>query len=229
MTTLHFTLHSQHSTESIAYECSDLVIAGWAGRDIAAVEHHIKELEAIGVPRPSSVPLFYRVGAGLATQDSNVQMLGADSSGEIEPVIFTYRNELWLTIGSDHTDRKVEAYSVAVSKQMCAKPIARAAWRFADVVGHWDQLMIRSHIEEHGKRVLYQEGPLAAMRTPADLIARYVNGAALLPLGTVMTCGTVGAIGGVRPSTAFAMELNDPVLGRSLTHEYRTHVLPVVS
>ncbi len=45
-----------------------LVVAGWTGRDPAAIEHHIAELEAIGVPRPSSVPLYYRVGANLLTQ-----------------------------------------------------------------------------------------------------------------------------------------------------------------
>ncbi|MFL5183218.1 MAG: DUF2848 family protein, partial [Microvirga sp.] len=34
-----------------------LVIAGWAGRDEAALRHHIEELAAIGVPRPSAVPV----------------------------------------------------------------------------------------------------------------------------------------------------------------------------
>jgi Protein of unknown function (DUF2848) len=229
MTTLAFTLHSSGKTESISYPVRELVIAGWTGRDSAAVEHHIKELEEIGVPRPSSVPLFYRVGAELATQATDVQMLGADSSGEIEPVYFTYRGELWLTIGSDHTDRKVEAYSVAVSKQMCAKPIGRDAWRAADVMAHWDQLVIRSFIQEGGARVRYQDGPLAKLRTPADLIARYTKGASLLPEGVLMTGGTMAAIGGVRPAPGLAMELSDPTTGRTLVHEYRVSVLPVVS
>ena len=30
------------------------IMAGWTGRDRAAVEAHIAELEAVGVPRPSS-------------------------------------------------------------------------------------------------------------------------------------------------------------------------------
>ena len=88
---------------------------------------------------------------------------------------------------------------------------------------------MRAFIEEDGKRVLYQEGPLAKMRTPADLIGRYAGGAKLLPEGTLMTCGTVAAIGGVRPSTTFAMELEDSVAGRTLRHEYRSGVLPVVA
>jgi hypothetical protein len=215
--------------QSVAVPATECVIAGWTGRDMAAVEHHIHELEAIGVPRPSTVPLFYRCAVNQLTQSEVVQVLGDDSSGEVEPVVFAHGGAMYLSVGSDHTDRKVEAYSVAVSKQMCAKPLAGEAWRLADVVARWDQLMIRSWIEEGGKRVLYQEGPLAKMRTPDDLIRRYAAGAATLPDGVVMTCGTVGAIGGVRPAAVFEMELADPASGRSLRHRYRTVSVPVVS
>ena len=48
-----------------------LVIAGWTGRNVAALEAHIKELEAIGVKRPKTVPIFYRV-AMLASDDGHV-------------------------------------------------------------------------------------------------------------------------------------------------------------
>ncbi len=41
--------------------------------------------------------------------------------------------------------------------------------------------------------------------------------------------GTLGAIGGIRPASRFEMELEDPVLGRSLTHAYDIAVLPVVA
>lgn len=51
----------------------------------------------------------------------------------------------------------------------------------------------------------------------------------MLPPGTLMFCGTPGAIGGIRPGTRFEMELKDPVLNRSLTHGYDVDVLPVVS
>jgi hypothetical protein len=44
-----------------------------------------------------------------------------------------------------------------------------------------------------------------------------------------MFCGTLGAIGGVRPAGRFEMELEDPVLGRRLQHAYDIEVLPVIS
>jgi hypothetical protein len=210
-------------------QINQFVIAGWTARDMAAVQHHIDELARIGVPAPSSVPLFYRVSASQVTQDTEVQVLGADSSGEAEPVLFCHGGEMWLTLGSDHTDRKVETYSVAVSKQMCVKPVATVAWRLRDVADHWDQLQLRSFITEGGKRVAYQAGALAAMRTPADLVPRFCAGAMSLPEGTMMSCGTLGAIGGVRPALDCQLELEDPVRGRVLRHSYAMSVLPVVS
>ena len=112
---------------------------------------------------------------------------------------------------------------------MCAKPLASEAWRLEDVAPRWDQLRLRSWIDGPDGRVLYQEGRLASMRTPADLAQRFTGGAAMLPEGTLMFCGTLGAIGGVRPSPAFAMELADETTGRTLAHSYRIDALPVVS
>ena len=57
------------------------VIAGWTGRDRAAVDHHIAELAAIGVPPPSEVPLFYRISAQLLTSETVIQVVYATSSG----------------------------------------------------------------------------------------------------------------------------------------------------
>jgi hypothetical protein len=44
-----------------------------------------------------------------------------------------------------------------------------------------------------------------------------------------MYCGTLGAIGGIRPAVRFEMELEDPVLSRTLKHAYDINILPVVS
>jgi len=210
-------------------DIEDLVIAGWTGRDLAALNHHIEELKAIGVQPPSSVPLYYRASAALLTQADTIQVLGDDSSGEVEPVLIGTPDRLWVTIGADHTDRKVESYGVAVSKQVCQKPVGRNAWRFEDIEPHWDRLILRSYITEAGKKVLYQEGPLANIRPPRDLVASWRDGDRRLPAGVAMFCGTMGAIGGIRPSPRFDMELEDPVLSRKLTHGYHVRSLPIVA
>jgi hypothetical protein len=223
---LTFTRHAGGRTDTIAAAIDTLVIAGWTGRDAHAIQHHIEELAAIGVPRPSTVPLFYRVAATQLTQATALQVLGPDSSGEVEPVIVSLADGLWLGIGSDHTDRKAESISVALSKQLCAKVIGTELWRLDEL--DWDRLVLRSHAEIGGRRVLYQEGPLAGIRSPDDLVRRYTN-ADTLPPGTAMFCGTLGAKGGIRPGTRFEMEIEDPARRRSLRHAYSIEALPVIA
>lgn len=210
-------------------EIDQLVIAGWTARDVAALDHHIEELKAIGVQPPSKVPLYYRVAASLLTQAVSIQVLGDDTSGEVEPVLMGASDRLWVTVGSDHTDRRVESYGIAISKQVCPKIIARSAWRFEDVEPHWDRLVLRSFVEEAGKKVLYQEGTLARLRPPRELIAGWRNGDSKLPPHIAMFCGTMPAIGAIRPSPRFAMEIEDPVLGRTLSHTYQVQPLPLIS
>ncbi|NGM22220.1 DUF2848 domain-containing protein [Roseomonas stagni] len=212
-------------TDRVAVEVSTLVIAGWAGRDEEAVRHHIEELAAIGVPPPSSVPVYYRAAAANLTQAAVLEVLGPDSSGEVEPTLLSLADGLWLGLGSDHTDRKAEAAGIALSKQLCGKPIGTTLWRFEEVEAHWDALEMRATATIDGVETLYQQGPLAALRHPRDLLAR----GPALPPGSLMFCGTLGAIGGIRPATRFAMELHDPVLGRTIRHAYDIAVLPVIS
>jgi hypothetical protein len=218
----------QDKRDRVAVEIDTLIVAGWAGRDMHAIEHHIEELAAIGVPRPSAVPLFYRIGTGQLTQTTHLQVLGPDTSGEVEPVIVSMADGLWVAMGSDHTDRKAEAAGVALSKQLCSKVVGTGLWRYDEVQPHWDQLILRSWATIDGKRVLYQEGAVSSLRSPDDLMTRYRNEASLPP-GTLMFGGTLGAIGGIRPASRFEMELEDPVLGRKLTHGYDIEVLPVVA
>src|SRR5882672_1156028 len=156
-------------------EISTLVIAGWTGRDRTAVEYHIAELAAIGVRPPRVVPCFYRVGANLLTTTGEVEVVGEDSSGEVEFVLVAGPESLCVGVGSDHTNRKVEAYGVTVSKQMCPKPIGRELWSFDEVEGHWDRLVLRSHVTRRGKRRLYQEGAVSGMLAPRELLARFAG------------------------------------------------------
>ena len=163
-----------------------------------------------------------------------IEVLGEHTSGELEAVLLALADGLWVGLGSDHTDRAIERHGVAISKQLCRKPMAGELWRFAEVTPHWDQLVLRAHIVEGGERRLYMEDALAAVRRPEDLIAAYTRelghpeGAALR-VGTVLFMGALAAIGGIRPAPRFEMELADPVLDRSLRHAYDVRSLPIVS
>jgi hypothetical protein len=203
-----------------------VVIAGWTGRDRVAMEKHIVELEALGVRRPASTPVYYRVGASRLTTAESIEVSGGESSGEVEFVLAQFDGRLWVGLGSDHTDRKLETVGITLSKQVCDKPIGATFWAFDEVAPHWDQLVLRASIVEGGKRSLYQEGPVTTMRDPLDLVAAWPQGPSL-PEGTVMFCGTLAAKGGIRPAARFEMELHDPVLQRTLTHAYDIQTLPI--
>src|SRR5215212_555762 len=222
---LSFTRHFKDRTDQIAVVPETLIVAGWTGRDEASLRHHIEELAAIGVPRPSSVPVFYRNGVSNIVQVSRLEVLGPDTSGEVEPVVVALSDGLWIGLGSDHTDRKAETMGIALSKQLCGKVMGALLWRLDEITDHWDRIVIRSFATIGAERMLYQEGPLAAMRHPDDLIARYSD-KALAPQ-TIMFCGTLGAKGGIRPASRFEMELEDPVLNRRMTHAYDVISLPV--
>jgi hypothetical protein len=220
-------LHGKTVPEHCDVRIDHLVIAGWTGRDKAALEKHIAELEAIGVKRPATTPIFYRASAARLTTDDSIEALGNASSGEAEFILLQHGGHLWVGAGSDHTDREVEKYGVSVSKQMCDKPIAAEFWDYAEVAPHWDRLMLRAHISEKGARTLYQEGSVAAMLDPLALIEQFAGNAGLAE-NTLMFCGTLAARGGIRPSDDFAFELDDPVLARKIHHRYRVHDLPVL-
>lgn len=225
---LRFTRHDRTAVTEQDFAPDALVIAGWTGRDPAAVQHHIDELAALGVPAPSTVPLFYRVAAQQLTQGVAIEVVGGGSSGEVEPVLVAMADGLWLGVGSDHTDRQAEAYSVALSKQLCPKPLGAALWRFEELAGHWDMLVLRSYATWQGERQLYQEGPVSSLRPPSELAERFAGSGGLRP-GTVMFCGTVPARNGIHPATLFEIELHDPILGRTLRHRYEVRPLPAVS
>ena len=141
-------------------------------------------------------------------------------------MLYSLDDGMWLGVGSDHTDRKAETIAVTLSKQMCAKPVGPQLWRYDEVKPHWDKLKLRSFVSSEGvARRPYQEGSVTNMRSPEELIQLYTGGNAL-PIGTAMFCGTFAVHGGISYSGNFEMELDDPVLGRKLTHSYRVIELP---
>lgn len=221
-------LDADNNAAAREIDVKQLVIAGWAGRDRAALDHHIHELAEIGVAPPSQVPLYYRSTNISLADGGDFQVLGPDSSGEVEAVLIADGDELLVAVGSDHTDRKLEAYSIAASKQICAKPVSDDAWRFADVEEYWDELVLRAWATIDGERVLYQEGPVSGLLHPRDLFEKF-GGSRQLASGTVMFCGTLGVIGGIRPGEAFEAELYDPRRNRSLKMSYRVVTLPIIS
>ncbi len=199
-------------------------VAGWTGRDKGAVDHHIEELAAIGIAPPSTVPLYYRVSNALLTHDSTIEVLGEGTSGEVEPLLVQQGGKLYIGLASDHTDRELEAHSVAASKQACLKPAASLLWNYDEVADHIDSILLRCSIKENGQWISYQEGSLANIRPLAELM----KGSGFSD-NSAMLCGTLAAIGGVRPATHYKMEIEDPIRKQTISMEYNVITLPIVA
>ncbi len=213
-------------------DIEQLTVAGWTGRDASAIQHHIDELAALGVVPPSSVPLYYRVSADQMTQAAHIQVVGGGTSGEVEPFLLSCGGKLYIGLSSDHTDRDLETHSVALSKQICAKPVAGELWVFDEISERLESLELRSWIREDASAdwMPYQEGTIASIRPLADLMSGSGFAAALAEGSCQgLLCGTFGAKGGVRPAAAFRMEMRDPGTGRVISHEYTIEVLPAVA
>lgn len=206
----------------------DVVIASWTGRDRPALETRIAELETLGVPRPPSVPLLFRVAGSRVTTNPVIEVIGDNTSGEIEFVLLNFDGRLWVGVGSDHTDRTIESRSAATAKQVCDKPIASELWAFDDVADHWDSLQLRSHlVSPEGTREEYQAGPVTTMLAPHDLLAlRDDVVSRQASTHSLMFCGTLATKGRIRPSHRFEVELLDPILGRRIAHAYNIEILP---
>ncbi|MGJ4940758.1 DUF2848 domain-containing protein [Bradyrhizobium sp. HKCCYLS1011] len=225
--TVEFTVHQGSDAARQRLHIGRLVIAGWTGRDPVARDKHIAELEALGIARPASTPIYYEVAARRLTTADAIEVSGGDSSGEVEFVLLRANGQLYVGVGSDHTDRKVETYNITVSKQMCDKPIAPELWLYSDVAAHWDRIVLRSYATINGERKLYQEGTLDGMLAADDLIARRYGDAGI-PEGTAMFGGTFAAKGGIRPAERFEFEMFDPVLRRTVRHGYSVEPLAIV-
>lgn len=216
------------SGESVEHvKVTKVIVGGWTGRDIHALQHHIDELARIGVKPPEKTPMFYRVGVSRLSVADAIEVIGDGSSGEVEYVLLRHAGKTWVGVGSDHTDRFYEKMGITAAKQLCDKPIATRFWLLSDVEQHWDRLEIRSKIVENGAETLYQDGTVASLLSPGELLAAWKEEGESFADGMLMFGGTCGAIGGVRFSSRFSIELADPVRGRLLRHAYDVIPVPI--
>lgn len=213
-------------TNVIDFPVTRILCAGFAGRDKEKVYAHIKELAELGVPEPADIPTIYRVCLDRLCMSDLIEVQGPGTSGEVEFVLLVNSEGVFITVGSDHTDRELEQQSIQKAKQIAPKVCWNRFWRYANLKKHWDELMLRAWIEREGERVLYQEGSVSSILSVEDLLD-VIESRAGGPLeNNVIFSGTLAAVDGLRPSKRFWMELEDPVLGRKLTHEYRVEEIP---
>lgn len=218
------------------YEPEAVVIAGFTGRDQAAVAAHVAELAAEGIPAPAATPAYYLAPPRLLSQDDVLTVVGAGTSGEVELVVLFDGPDLAdavVTVGSDHTDRLAERHGIDLAKRACGKPIGRAGWPLLEVLERWDGLLLESWIGEAGEpgggpsrgaaTTRYQQATLAGTLPLATLLDGLGDWAR--PGCFALFTGTPPTIGGLRGANVFHGRLTDPATGHRLDVGYGIRAL----
>lgn len=195
--------------------------AGATGRDPEKVRAHIERMTGLGVKPPPHVPMLYPLMPTLVTNAADIGVIGTDSTPEVEAVIFTHGGVDYVTVGSDHTDRRIEAASALQGKNSCPKIVGTAAWPVSVVRDHWDALQLLCTC---GDTVL-QNGSLAHILAYDDLVTFVNRHDGEQAEGRIVFGGTVPTLASPSPGdVTITLQLHDPVIGHSLRHTYRVHV-----
>jgi len=212
-------------TEPSTLAVERIVNCGYTGRDEAAVQAHIDELAAEGVPAPDSFPTFYPKPHHLLATPGRIEVIGERTSGEAEFVLVPTAEETYVGVGSDHTDRNLERTDIPASKLVCQNVIGETMWPLSAVQRHWDELVLRSWVVEDGTRTTYQEATLDAIRPPGELLSMVEDRLRAPLTGTAVFSGSVSTeTDELRPASRFEAELYDPELDRRLACEYDVSV-----
>ncbi len=215
-------LHLTVNGAKLDFQVEKILNAGYTARDQSGVQKHIDELRKEGIPSPKSFPTFYpKITDRITTADKIEVLTDRTTSGEAEFVLLFDRDKIYVGVGSDHTDRRLEQHNILAAKQMCANVISAEVWRYQEVADHWDNLILRSWVEKEGQRQLYQEARLALIIKVEELIDRVRNLAVGDLSGMVFYAGTIPVLSGeICFSRRFEAELIDEQMGKSLSCAY---------
>jgi hypothetical protein len=218
---LRFEVQSDGRRETVQIVDPFLVICGYTGRDEDAVAAHVRELADMGVAPPEVVPLFIAAPPHLLIAAADrVEVMSAHTSGEAEPVLIrTPEGQELLAVGSDHTDRALEATSVAAAKGSCPKVLSTTAWELGQVAERWDDLVLTS-ASDGGPA--HHRATLSGIKTPAEILNGLAAALDVPPERPLVTfLGTLaGSAGGTSSEGSFSARLDDPVTGWALECAY---------
>ncbi|MGM0873845.1 MAG: DUF2848 family protein [Bacillota bacterium] len=194
---------------------------GYTGRNKEMTLKHIEELAELGIPEPDEIPSLYSIRTSSLTQGKLIEVIGNESTGEAEIVLVfgDQQDEVYVTVGSDHTDRGLETVDINKSKHVCDKPFAAKAWRLRDVRKNWDQLELATDVKTEKGWELYQKQTLSAI-IPLDEIIAFLQKKNVEMKNTIIFSGTVPLVDGFKYGRGYRMYLSNPVNEDIISFEY---------
>jgi hypothetical protein len=215
-------LYKNGGKDKIGMVVWNIFNGGYAARNQQSVREHIEELAKVGVPAPATTPTLYPLANYNLTTGRYLQVQNAETSGEIEYAILWQAGIAYVTVGSDHTDRVLENFSVAKSKQACPNMIPQQVWLYDEVKEHWDRIQLQCWVTKDGQRSLYQDATLAALMSPEEWKPIFKKLGIENLNNSVFFSGTINTVGKqLIYADSYELEMIDPVLKRTLRHQYR--------
>ena len=220
---LKLIVESREGEKEVDFEVNKLVNAGRSGRDAKAVKRHMEELRKSGINVGNEFPIFWPKTSDRVTTNSEFEVLpNTLSSGEVEFAILVDKDNIFIGVGSDHTDREIQKTDLAAAKEIYYNVLAPKVWIYEEVKKYWDELIMRSWVEEGGKRTLYQEGKLIDILKPEKILEEVKLRVGDNLDGLIIFSGTFPTLSGkLSFSSYFEAELEDQKAGRVIHHVYR--------
>ena len=202
---------------------------GFTMRDEAKMQAHLEECYKLGIKeliceRP---PLVMPISSWAVLTDNHIGVQRPKTSGEVEIVTIVDENdEVFVSVGSDHTDRSLETIDIPWSKQVAPNVVAPQMWRWNDVKDHWDDIHMESWVIDQGETVKYQEAMVNEFWTPAEMVQGLRDSVTRVAGANILFSGTVVSIGEkLRFAESWTIKMTDPVLNRVIEHTYTVDVL----
>lgn len=228
MNILKLYIEEDDKKEEILFQERRMINAGYTGRNQEGVKRHIDELKKQGIPAPETTPAAYEVITRLICFNQEIEVVGNKTSGEAEFVLLCSGEEVYVGVGSDHTDRELEKVNIVKSKQICPNVMSNRIWRLKNVKKDWDEIILRSWVKNNeGVKNLYQESSLDKIMTPEDLLAFIKNKLVDEDLnGAIIYSGTVPILTEeINYNNYFEVELYNPKNEKKLGCAYQIKVL----
>lgn len=211
--------------EELSFTLNSVLVVGYSGSNTKKIMEHIEELEKeLGVPAPKKIPTIFECSREVLTFESEIGFVGNMTSGEAEYLIIKHSNKIYIGVGSDHTDRKLESVSVLKSKQVCPKPLSKKLWLYEDIKEYWNNIRIESYQTINNEEILYQKGNLSEILPVEKIIQELENRVGNIE-NSIIFSGTVPLVSGFKYGSSFRGILIDDMKKRSLELNYSVKII----
>jgi hypothetical protein len=147
------------------------------------------------------------------------------SSAEVEFVLFIDDDDLYVSIGSDHTDRELEKLDIPKAKQIANKVCSNHFWEYSTLKEHWDSITLKCWASRKGEKVLYQSGPVSQILSPEKILDAVRTRVPQSLRNCVVFSGTMAGIDGLYESSHYWLQMTDPVLQRKIEFDYAVEAI----